>query len=236
MYTPTNPIVLPEIKKGEKVLVVYSGGMDSTTALYAAVDKYGRKNVKALTFNYGSKHNAKENECSKITCKKLKVRRYFIKLPFINKHFKSDLLKSGGEIPTGHYAADNMKKTVVPFRNGILMSIAAGFAESINCKYIVLGNHAGDHTIYPDCRESFTKPFAEAVREGTWNNIEFLSPFGLCNKIDIAYYGNLLGVDWANTWTCYSSGEIACGVCGSCSERKEAFEITGITDPTVYVQ
>lgn len=215
-----------------KALVILSGGLDSTVALYWAKKKYG--DIEALTFYYGSKHNEKEYYCALKTCESLKVKLSRISIDFIDTYFKSDLLKSGGEIPEGHYAAENMKSTVVPFRNGIMLSIAAGFAESNDCDVIILGNHSGDHAIYPDCREDFIKAMAQAISFGTQKQIRLESPFCNITKTDIVKIGTELGVDFSLTWSCYKGGDKHCGKCGICVERKEAFQEAGVCDPTIY--
>lgn len=215
-----------------KVLVVLSGGLDSTTALYWAL-KQGYE-VEALTFNYGSKHNEQENQYAKKTCEKLGIKDTVIPMDFIGKYFKSDLLKSGGEIPEGYYTAENMKSTVVPFRNGIMLAVAAGFAESNGCEAIVLGNHSGDHAIYPDCRPEFIEGMEKAISCGTEKNIKLISPFCNISKTDIVKLGNELGVDFSLTYSCYKGKEKHCGKCGTCTERKEAFEQAGVADPTEY--
>ena len=217
-----------------KKLVVLSGGMDSATALAFAVNKYGHENIETITFNYGSKHNKKENECAKKLCDFFKVKNTLVFMPFINELFKSDLLKSGGSIPEGHYADPSMKKTVVPFRNGIMLAIAAGFAESIEADKIFLGNHLGDHAIYPDCRTSFSAPMSEAIKHGTYSCIEIERPFENISKTEIAKIGNQLKVPYLLTYSCYNGRKKHCGKCGTCFERIEAFKNAGIKDQTEY--
>ena len=220
------------MKAKNKALVVLSGGLDSTTALYWALTQF--EEVETITFNYGSKHNDIENAYAKKTCEKLGVKNTVIHLDFMNKYFKSDLLQSGGEIPEGYYTAENMKSTVVPFRNGIMLSIAAGFAESNDCDTLVLGNHSGDHAIYPDCRPEFIEGIAKAIYNGTAKNISVVSPFCNISKTDIVKIGAKLGVDFSLTYSCYKGKETHCGKCGTCQERIEAFEQAGVKDPTVY--
>mgnify|MGYP001292072925 CR=1 FL=1 len=210
------------------MLIIYSGGMDSTVLL----NEYKNDIKLAVSFNYGSKHNSKEIAFAKKNCKKLKIKHIVIDLPFINKYFASDLLKSGGEIPDGHYEDEMMKKTVVPFRNGIMLSIAAGLAESIGAKKILIANHAGDHAIYPDCRSTFIHEMSNAIAYGTETNINILAPYTNITKRDIALRGHKNGVDFSNTWSCYKGTEKHCGTCGTCNERKEALE--GF-DPTEYL-
>ena len=210
-------------------VIIVSGGMDSITLLY---DYYKRIGL-AITFNYGSKHNAKEIPFAKWHCEKLSIPHIIIPLLFVNDYFKSDLLQSGGDIPEGHYENKNMKSTVVPFRNGIMLSIAAGIAESNGFHNILLGNHSGDHAIYPDCREEFITAMSKAIQAGTYENVEIMAPYTNINKMDIAQIGKQLNIDYSKTWTCYKGEEIHCGVCGSCVERKEA--LAGF-DTTVYQQ
>jgi len=215
-----------------KVVVLVSGGMDSVTALYHAAQDH--EIVAALSFDYGSKHNHRELPFAAWHCEKLGVRHQVVNLPFINELFQSDLLRSGGDIPEGHYEADSMKQTVVPFRNGILLSIAAGYAESVEAGGLAIAAHSGDHAIYPDCREEFMHPMAEAIEAGTYADLKIIRPFIDQRKEEIAAIGADLGIDFSQTWSCYKGGEEHCGKCGTCVERKEAFEIAGVVDPTVY--
>lgn len=215
-----------------KALVVLSGGMDSATALALLVSQ-GHE-VEAITFNYGSKHNAQEGLTAKELAAHYGIKRTLVDLPFINELFKSDLLKSGGEIPEGHYADPVMKKTVVPFRNGIMLAIAAGFAESIGADMLILGNHAGDHAVYPDCRPEFADAMADAINHGTYKEILLSRPFENISKGDIVVEGVKLGVPYHLTYSCYKGEAVHCGKCGTCYERKEAFRDAGVNDPTLY--
>ena len=210
-----------------KAVLVYSGGLDSTTLLYEYKDSIAL----AVSFDYGSKHNKRELEFAAINCARLGIRHMVIPLEFIGRYFKSDLLESGGEIPEGSYADENMKSTVVPFRNGIMLAIAAGLAESYELDAIMLANHSGDHAIYPDCRPEFIEGMASAVKEGTYNGVKLVSPYCNLTKRDIALRGRELGVDFSLTYSCYKGGEKHCGKCGTCTERREALE--GF-DPTEY--
>lgn len=215
-----------------KVVVLVSGGLDSVTALYHAAHEH--EVVAGLSFDYGAKHNARELPFAAWHCEKLVVPHQVVDLPFINELFQSDLLQSGGEIPDGHYEAENMKQTVVPFRNGILLSIAAGYAESIGAEGLVIAAHSGDHAIYPDCREEFMRPMAEAIEAGTYADLQIVRPFIDKKKEDIVTAGAELGVDFSQTWSCYKGGKSHCGTCGTCIERIEAFQRAGIEDPTIY--
>ncbi len=206
--------------------------MDSVTALHWAAREH--EVVGCVSFDYGSKHNHREIPMAAWHAAQLGVKHDVIALDFVNQLFASDLLQSGGEVPDGHYAADNMKCTVVPFRNGIMLSIACGLAESRNADALVIAAHSGDHAIYPDCREPFMHAMAEAMKLGTYAGIALLRPFMNCDKTEIARRGRALGVDFAHTWSCYKGGDIHCGKCGTCVERREAFILAGISDPTAY--
>lgn len=217
-----------------KVVVLVSGGMDSVCALADAMQTH--EVVGALSFDYGSKHNHCEIPMARWQAEHYGVPHRVISLEFMNELFDSHLLKSGGEIPEGHYEEESMKQTVVPFRNGIMLSIAAGYAESQGAEGLVIAAHSGDHAIYPDCRETFLAPMAEAICAGTYAGIEVLRPFVNVRKEDIAARGAALGVDFAHTWSCYKGGDTHCGKCGTCTERKEAFALAGVKDPTVYLE
>ncbi len=210
-----------------KAILIYSGGLDSTTLLYEYKDEISL----AVTFDYGAKHGAREIECAKYNCNKLGIKHLIIPLDFMGKYFRSNLLESGGEIPEGNYDEENMRSTVVPFRNGIMLAIAAGLAESYDLDTVLLANHSGDHSIYPDCRPSFIDAFDSATKEGTYNGVRVVSPYCNITKRDIALRGRELGIDYSKTYSCYKGGEVHCGCCGTCRERKEALE--GF-DPTVY--
>ena len=216
-----------------KVCVLLSGGMDSVTVLYEALRTH--QVVACLSFDYGSKHNAREIPFAKLHADRNGIPHHTIPLDFMDRLFKSDLLISGGEIPDGHYAEASMKQTVVPFRNGIMLAIAAGHAESIGADAVVIAAHSGDHAIYPDCREAFMRSMAGAVRLGTYARIRLLRPYVHRSKAWIVARGARLGVDFAQTWSCYAGGRRHCGTCGTCRERREAFRRAGIDDPTGYV-
>ena len=216
------------LKNLTDTIILYSGGMDSTVALY----KYAERIKLALSFHYGSKHNQKEIEKAAQNCHDLNIEHRIVELDMNKMGFISNLLTSGDEIPNGHYEDDNMKKTVVPFRNGIMLSIAAGIAESIDCNKILISNHAGDHAIYPDCREDLIKNMNNAVSAGTYNQVEIQAPFTKLSKREIALIGKELNVPFEHTYSCYNGKETHCGTCGTCTERKEA--LNGF-DPTIYL-
>ena len=205
-----------------KALLIYSGGLDSTTLLY----EYRDCIALAVSFDYGSKHNAREIAYAKLHCNRLGIKHMILPLDFIGKYFRSDLLIGGGEIPEGSYDDGNMRSTVVPFRNGIMLAVAAGLAESYGLDTLLIANHSGDHAIYPDCRPEFIAAFDQAVRAGTYEGIRVVSPYCDITKRDIALRGHALGIDYAETWSCYKGGERHCGKCGTCTERKEALSLT----------
>ncbi len=215
-----------------KVIVLLSGGLDSTTALYHA--NHEHTVIGALSFDYGSKHNHCELPMAAYHAKQLDIPHIILPLTFINDYFQSNLLKSGAEIPEGHYAAENMKQTVVPFRNGIMLAIAGGFAESRGAKGVVIGAHSGDHFIYADCREAFLEAMNTSLCEGTDTKVEILRPFVEMDKSEIVRQGMKLDIDYAKTWSCYKGEKLHCGLCGTCVERREAFALAGIPDPTEY--
>jgi 7-cyano-7-deazaguanine synthase len=215
-----------------KLCVLLSGGMDSVTALHHVAQNHTV--VSALSFDYGAKHNASEIPFAQHHCAQLGVPHRTLALPFINEHFASDLLRSGGEIPDGHYAEQSMQQTVVPFRNGIMLAIAAGYAESTGAEALVIAAHSGDHAIYPDCRAPFMTAMAAAIREGTYARLEVMTPFLAMDKAEIVRVGNALGVDYGKTWSCYKGRAVHCGRCGTCVERREAFQLAAVADPTLY--
>ena len=211
-------------------VLILSGGMDSTTMLY---DKQERIAL-AITFDYGSKHNAREIPFAKMHCQRLGIKHIVIPLDFMTQYFKSSLLQGGEEIPEGHYADENMRSTVVPFRNGIMLSIAVGIAESNGLNYVMMANHSGDHTIYPDCTPQFVEAFNNAAMAGTFVKVALCSPYTNMTKGEIAKRGKELGIDYSETWSCYKGNERHCGRCGTCVERREALAEAGIEDPTIY--
>lgn len=211
-------------------LIALSGGVDSTTLLY----EYREEVACAVGFDYGSKHNARELAAAKAICRELEIPYLIIPLAFIGEYFRSDLLLSGGEMQLGDYSEENMSSTVVPFRNGIMLSVLAGLAESRDLQQVLIANHFGDHAIYPDCRESFVKPMGEAITAGTSNGVKLVAPYTTLTKAEIVARGTRLGVPYGKTYSCYQGGERHCGRCGTCRERHEAFVANGLEDPTLY--
>lgn len=211
-------------------ILVLSGGMDSVTMLHEFKDRIAL----VVTFDYGSNHNGREAACAAQNCRMLGIEHLIIPLGFMGKYFKSSLLEGADSIPEGHYADENMKSTVVPFRNGIMIAVACGLAESRGLKHVMLANHGGDHAIYPDCRPGFVNAMSKAMEEGTFDGVTLLAPYTGITKGEIALRGKNLGVDYSLTYSCYKGGEKHCGRCGTCIERKEAMEFAGIDDPTEY--
>ena len=211
-------------------LMVVSGGMDSTTMLYEYADRIAL----AITFNYGSNHNAREIECARYNCDRLGIELVVVDMPFVGQLFESSLLSGADAIPEGNYDDDNMRSTVVPFRNGIMLAVAAGLAESRGLKHLMMANHGGDHAIYPDCRRGFVDAMSRAIAEGTYDRITIDAPYTDITKTDIARRGAALGIDYSHTYSCYKGGEKHCGRCGTCTERRQAFADAGLPGPTEY--
>lgn len=211
-------------------VIIVSGGMDSITLLYDKKDEIAL----GISFDYGSNHNAREIPFAKMHCERLGIEHIIIPLDFMHQYFKSSLLQGADAIPEGHYADANMKSTVVPFRNGIMLAIAVGIAESRNLTKVLIANHGGDHTIYPDCRPEFISAIDAAASAGTYANVKVCAPYTNITKTDIAAIGKRLGIDYTETWSCYKGGEKHCGKCGTCVERKEALKGAGIEDNTEY--
>ena len=213
----------------KKFVVILSGGLDSTVVLYHLKNQ-GFEIVGVLSFDYGQKHK-KELIYAKRTCEKLKLAHKIVDLTSITNLLDSTLTSKNQKIPEGYYTAENMKQTVVPNRNMIMLSIATGYAISKKADYIALGVHQGDHTIYPDCREEFIEKLNQAVKIADWHKVEILTPLLKLNKSQIVKLGIKEKVPFENTWTCYKGLKKSCGKCGSCRERSEAFAKNKIRDP-----
>lgn len=213
-------------------ILILSGGMDSTTMLY----EYQERIALAISFDYGSNHNAREIPFARMHCQRLGIEHLVIPLRFMADYFDSSLLQGADAIPEGSYADENMKSTVVPFRNGIMLSVAVGMAESRGLKNVMMANHGGDHAIYPDCRPEFVEAFDRTAQAGTYVGVRLLTPYTGITKADIARRGKQLGIDYSQTWSCYKGGDTHCGRCGTCVERREALAQAGIDDTTVYSQ
>lgn len=222
------------------VVVALSGGMDSATVLAHVVAKYGgTADITTVSFNYGSKHGMYEREAATKLAAFYGVRHWCSDLTAAMTPFKSHLLAGGGPIPEGHYEEESMKQTVVPARNIIFASVLAGIAWSLapeeDRAEVYLGVHAGDHHIYADCRPQFINAMTEALKFGTDNKVALRAPYLWYTKQQILTEGMKIGVPYELTRTCYQAQSIACGRCGSCVERREAFEKCGAKDPLDYI-
>ena len=219
-------------KRGQVVALV-SGGLDSAVLL---ADLLGRGwDVTALSCDYGARHNRRELACAARLCRSAGVPQVVIRLAFVGRLFRSHLLKGGGPLPPAAYDAATLRQTVVPFRNGILLAVAAGLAESSGARRVAIAVHGGAHPLYPDCREAFLRHFGEATRLGTYARVRLLRPYARRSKADIVKLGARLKVDFAGTWSCYAGGRFHCGLCGTCRERRDAFRRAGVPDPTRYL-
>ncbi|MFB0979335.1 MAG: 7-cyano-7-deazaguanine synthase QueC [Alteromonadaceae bacterium] len=214
-----------------KVVVIYSGGMDSFTVLNRAL--HDGKEVYALTFDYGQRH-VKEIEYASTVCQSLDVNHKVIDISAINQLLAGSSLTDDIDIPEGHYEAESMKSTVVPNRNMILLSLAVGYAVSVGASQVYYGAHSGDHAIYPDCRPEFVMKMNEVCKIANYESVEIFSPYLTVTKSDILTDGLRMGLKYDNTWTCYNGREKACGQCGACQERLEAFSDNNVTDPLNY--
>jgi len=214
-----------------KVVVIYSGGMDSFTVLNRAL--HDGKEVYALTFDYGQRH-VKEIEFASSVCQSLNVNHKVIDISAINQLLAGSSLTDDIEIPEGHYEAESMKSTVVPNRNMILISLAVGYAVSVGASQVYYGAHSGDHAIYPDCRPEFVMKMNDVCKIANYESVEIFSPYLTVSKSDILTDGLKMGLTYENTWTCYNGREKACGQCGACQERLEAFSDNNATDPLAY--
>lgn len=217
----------------QKGVVIVSGGMDSVTLLYDL--KFKGFDLHALTFDYGQKH-VKETACATKNCKALDVPQKIVDMKFFADIAKSALTTKSKDVPDGNYEDANMKQTVVPNRNMVMLAIAASFALSQKRDYLFYGAHSGDHAIYPDCRPPFIQAMKNAFNLCDWSRVRLEAPYIKLNKADILRIGIPLGVHYEDTWTCYKGEEKACGTCGSCTERLEAFNTIGIPDPLSYMK
>lgn len=215
-----------------KVICIFSGGMDSITLLN--VLKKENNQVYGMTFDYGQRHK-KEIEFAELWAARLCEDWKLINLDFMKDIANnSALLDSAKQMPTEHYTNENQKITVVPNRNMVMLSIAVAWAENFGINKVFFGPHANDNAIYPDCRPGFVEALTKASVLGTYNNVEVIAPFIYKSKADIAKIGTGIGIDYSETWSCYEGKEKHCGRCATCQERKEAFILNGIKDPTEY--
>lgn len=212
-----------------KTIVILSGGMDSVTLLHKVVAEQGRENVRAISFDYGQVHK-KELDMAEYQCEVLRVLHEIVNIENLNSLLPSTLTGQG-DVPQGHYESESMKKTVVPFRNSIMSTIALGYAAGIKYEAIALGVHAGDHYIYPDCRPEFIAALSELARLGDFDPIQVYTPFLYLSKVEILEQGKALNVDYSHTWTSYSAGDTPDFKTGSSVERTQAFIANNMIDP-----
>ena len=215
-----------------KAVVLFSGGLDSTVLVYHLLNEGA--DLKLLSIDYGQRHE-KELKSSSEIAEFLELEHEILRLPMLNNLLGGSALTDPSiSLPEGHYAEDSMKATVVPNRNMILLSLAAGHAISLQFDTVAYAAHAGDHTIYPDCRPEFATAMDQALKLCDWNTVSLYRPFVQLSKHDLVRKGNELGVPFEKTWSCYAGNDKHCGKCGTCVERKEAFELVGLLDPTEY--
>ena len=215
----------------QKVVVIYSGGMDSFTVLNRALDQ-GHE-VSALSFNYGQRHVRELDVAAKV-CEALNVPHKIVDITAINTLLAGSSLTDDIEIPEGHYEESSMKSTVVPNRNMILLSLAIGYAVSEGASAVYYGAHSGDHAIYPDCRPEFVRQMNVVSQLANYEPVEVVAPYLDVDKNAILADGLRMDLNYADTWTCYNGRDKACGKCGACVERLEAFAANGVTDPLPY--
>jgi 7-cyano-7-deazaguanine synthase len=214
-----------------KVVVIYSGGMDSFTVLNKAIQE--GYDVYAVSFNYGQRHS-KELEFASRVCQKHNIEHKVVDISTVNQLLSGSSLTDNIDVPEGHYEESSMKSTVVPNRNMMMLSMAVAYAVSIEAEAVYFGAHSGDHAIYPDCRTEFVEAMNAVCKIANYQAVEVRAPYLASSKIDILTDGLKLGLNYADTWTCYNGREKACGRCGACQERLEAFAENGVQDPLEY--
>lgn len=224
-----------------KALVLASGGVDSSTCLGMAVEKFGAENVVALSLYYGQKHS-RELAAARAVAEYMQVEYLELDMTAVFQYSNCPLLvQSDEEIPKGTYAeqqaaADGQPvATYVPFRNGVFIAAAASVALAKGCSVVYYGAHSDDAagSAYPDCSEAFNTAMAQAVWEGSGCGLRLEAPFVECSKAEVVAYGLRLGVPYHLTWSCYEGGDEPCGQCGTCIDRQEAFRQNGVADPLV---
>lgn len=215
-----------------KTVVIFSGGLDSTVLVYDLVAQGDE--VKLISVDYGQRHR-KEIEFARATADRLGLEHRVADLRSLTPLLAGSSLTSAGiAVPDGHYAEESMKATVVPNRNMIMLAVAGGWAISLRYDRVAFGVHGGDHAIYPDCRAEFAEAMDTVLSLADWHKIHLVRPFVGITKADIVSRGTKLHVPFENTWSCYKGTDLHCGRCGTCVERREAFHLAGVTDPTNY--
>ena len=215
----------------QKVVVIYSGGMDSFTVLNKVLQE--GFDVHATSFNYGQRHS-KELLFAKAVTEKLGITHKIVDISPINQLIAGSALTDDIDVPEGHYEELSMQQTVVPNRNMIMLSLAVGYAVSIKAEAVYFGAHSGDHAIYPDCRTEFVDAMNAVCKIANYASVEVRAPYLQSDKIQILADGIRMKLDYADTWTCYNGRKKACGKCGACQERLEAFAKNGLIDPLPY--
>jgi 7-cyano-7-deazaguanine synthase len=215
----------------QKVVVIFSGGMDSFTVLNLATNQ--GLEVFVLSFDYGQRHK-KELDYAARACKTLGVADKIVDISAINQLIGGSSLTTDIEVAEGHYEEDSMKSTVVPNRNMILLSMAVGYTVTINASKVYYGAHSGDHAIYPDCRPEFVHKMNGVCAIANYDALEIVTPYLDVSKTAILTADLAMGLDYNQTWTCYNGREKACGKCGACQEQLEAFTENGLNDPLAY--
>ncbi|MDG5500138.1 7-cyano-7-deazaguanine synthase QueC [Marinobacter sp. BGYM27] len=215
----------------EKVVVIYSGGMDSFTLLHRA--RAAGHEVHALSFDYGQRH-VRELDYARRVCGALSIPHKIVDMTQLGSLLSGSALTDGVDVPEGHYEEESMKATVVPNRNMILLSLATGYAVSVGAQAVWYGAHGGDHAIYPDCRPEFVEKMDAVCRVANYEPVRIEAPYMQSDKGEILAEGLAMNLDYSQSWTCYNGREAACGRCGSCVERLEAFASHGLRDPLPY--
>jgi 7-cyano-7-deazaguanine synthase len=221
--------------QSETAVAIVSGGMDSATLAYLLAEEGYR--LRLLAFDYGQRHR-KELDYARRCSERLGADFDSVDIRGVGKLLSGSALTDDVDVPHGHYTAENMAVTVVPNRNAIMLSIAYGAAVAEDAALVAAAMHAGDHYVYPDCRSQFTRTFEAMQRRAVegfgHEKLHLYTPFIESDKASIVKVGARLGVPYEETWSCYEGGEVHCGLCGTCNERKEAFENAGVPDPTRY--
>jgi 7-cyano-7-deazaguanine synthase len=215
-----------------KPIVLFSGGLDSAVLLWKL--REGRKDPKAISFDYGQRHRRELQNAFAFT-DKFDIEHEIGDLRGIAHLIKSGSQTGSDPVPEGHYAEESMKKTIVPNRNMIFLAIAIGWAQSTGSTEVFYAAHAGDHAIYPDCRPDFFEPLTVAAYQSSWPpHVRLRGPFLGLSKAQIVQQGAVLNTPFELTYSCYNGRQKHCGKCGTCVERKEAFQLAGVADPTEY--